>query len=69
MVTHIEIKGEDIRRPAERPPKTNWKIELIKKALGLLQHASPRKSASIIWHYFTMPGRVGYTDAQRQIIN
>ncbi|MEQ9468799.1 MAG: alpha/beta hydrolase [Ekhidna sp.] len=68
MVTHIEIKGEDISRPAERPPKTNWKIEIIKKGLGLLQHASPKKSASIIWHYFTMPGRVGYTESQRQII-
>ncbi|WP_425390021.1 alpha/beta fold hydrolase [Ekhidna sp.] len=68
MVTHIEIKGEDISRPAERPPKTNWKIEIIKKGLSLLQHASAKKSASIIWHYFTMPGRVGYTEPQRQII-
>lgn len=69
MVTHIEIKGEDISRPSERPAKTNWKIEIIKKGLGLLQHASPKKSASIIWHYFTMPGRVGYTDRQRLIIS
>ncbi|WP_421764097.1 alpha/beta hydrolase [Ekhidna sp.] len=68
MITHIEIKGEDISRPAERPPKTNWKIELIKKGLGVLQHASPKKSAGIIWHYFTMPGRVAYTDAQREMI-
>lgn len=68
MITHIEIKGEDISRPTERPPKTNWKIELTKKALGLLQHASPKKSASIIWHYFTMPGRVAFTEPQRQII-
>jgi len=68
MVTHIEIKGEDISRPAERPPKTNWKVELIKKGLGLLQHASPRKSAEIIWHYFTLPGRVGFSEPQRKII-
>ncbi|MEM9896428.1 MAG: alpha/beta hydrolase [Bacteroidota bacterium] len=68
MVTHIEIKGEDISRPAERPPKSNWKIELIKKGLSLLQHASPKKSAEIIWHYFTMPGKVRFTNRQQEII-
>lgn len=68
MVTHIEIKGEDIGRPTERPPKSNWKIELIKKGLSLLQHASPKKSADIIWHYFTMPGRVGFTEPQKDIL-
>ncbi|WP_370088921.1 alpha/beta fold hydrolase [Ekhidna sp.] len=69
MVTHIEIKGEDISRPAERPPKTNWKIELIKKGLAVLQHASPKKSAEIIWHYFTMPGRVNFSEPQKSIIS
>ncbi|MEO9870168.1 alpha/beta hydrolase [Ekhidna sp.] len=69
MVTHIEIKGEDISRPAERPPKTSWKIELIKKGLGLLQHASPKKSAGIIWHYFTMPGRVRFSEPQNDIVS
>lgn len=68
MVTHIEVKGEDIGRPAERPPKTNWKVELIKKGLGVLQHASPKKSAEIIWHYFTLPGRVGFTEPQKQVL-
>lgn len=68
MVTHIEIKGEDINRPSERPPKTNWKVELIKKGLGVLQHASPRKSAEIIWHYFTLPGRVGFSEPQKNIL-
>jgi len=68
MTTHIEIKGEDISRPKERPPKTNWKIELIKKGLGVLQHAAPKASAEIIWHYFTMPGRVFFTEKQREII-
>ncbi|WP_436514857.1 alpha/beta fold hydrolase [Ekhidna sp. To15] len=68
MVTHIEVKGEDISRPAERPPKTNWKVELIKKGLGVLQHASSRKSAEIIWHYFTSPGRVRFTEAQKNIL-
>ncbi|MEO9483310.1 MAG: alpha/beta hydrolase [Ekhidna sp.] len=68
MVTHIEVKGEDISRPTERPPKTNWKVELIKKGLGLLQHASPKKSAEIIWHYFTLPGRVGFSEPQKKIL-
>jgi pimeloyl-ACP methyl ester carboxylesterase len=68
MVTHIEIKGEDISRPAERPPKTNWKVELIKKGLNVLQHASPKKSAEIIWHYFTMPGRVNFSEPQKEIM-
>lgn len=68
MVTHIEVKGEDMSRPAERPPKTNWKVELIKKGLGVLQHASPKKSAEIIWHYFTLPGRVGFTEPQKKVL-
>lgn len=68
MVTHIEVKGEDISRPAERPSKTNWKVELIKKGLGVLQHASPKKSAGIIWHYFTLPGRVGFSEPQKEIL-
>jgi len=68
MKTYIEVEGEDIRRPAERPPKTNWKIELIKKGLGLLQHASPRTSADIIWHYFTMPGKTRFTQKQIDVL-
>lgn len=68
MKTYIEVEGEDVSRPAERPPKTNWKVELIKKGLGLLQHASPKKSAEIIWHYFTMPGKVRFTQPQLDIL-
>lgn len=68
MKTYIEVEGEEVGRPSERPPKTNWKIELIKKGLGLLQHASPKKSAEIIWHYFTMPGKSRFTDPQLSIL-
>lgn len=68
MKTHIEIKGEDISRPKERPPKNSWKIELIKKGLSLLQHASAKRSAEIIWHYFTLPGRVRFSEPQKQLI-
>lgn len=68
MTTLIEIKGEDISRPAERPAKKNWKIDLIQKGLNVLQHASPKKSAEIIWHYFTLPGRVGFTQPQKEVV-
>lgn len=66
--TYIEIEGEDISRPTDRPEKTNWKIELIKKGLNLLQHASPKKSAEIIWHYFTLPGRTKFSQPQLELL-
>lgn len=68
MKTKIEVKDQDISRPSERPPKTNWKIELIKKALGVLQYASPKKSAEIIWHFFTMPGKVYFSPKQEDLL-
>ena len=68
MKTYIEVEGEDISRPSERPPKTNWKVELIKKGLGVLQHASAKKSAEIIWHYFTMPGKTRFSERQRAML-
>lgn len=66
--TFIDVQGVDISRPSERPPKTNWRIEMVKKALGLLQHASPSKSAEIVWHYFTMPGKVRFTENQQKLV-
>ena len=67
--TYIKVTNEEMNRPADRPPRTNWKIELIKKGLGLLQHASPKKSAEIIWHYFTMPGRTRFSDPQEKLLS
>lgn len=64
----IEVKGVDIKRPTDRPSKTNWKIELIKKGLGVLQHAAPKKSAEIIWHYFTLPGRTKFSEPQKELL-
>lgn len=69
MKTFIEVEGNDISRPAERPSKSNWKIEMIKKGLGVLQYASPRKSAEVIWHYFTMPGKTKFTENQLNILS
>ncbi|MFK7951630.1 MAG: alpha/beta fold hydrolase [Ekhidna sp.] len=67
--TKIDVKGVDTQRPSDRPEKTNWKIELIKKGLSVLQHAAPKKSAEIIWHYFTMPGRVKFSEPQNELIS
>lgn len=69
MKTFIAVEGVDISRPAERPPKSNWKIELIKKGLNLLQHASPKKSAEIIWHYFTLPGKTIFSESQLEFLS
>jgi len=69
MKTVIEVEGEDIRRPSNRLPKTSWKIELIKKGLTVLQHASPKKVAEIIWHYFTMPGKTHFTTNQIKLLD
>ncbi|MEM6736283.1 MAG: alpha/beta hydrolase [Bacteroidota bacterium] len=68
MKTFIEVEGLNMNRPSERPSKSNWKIEMIKKGLGLLQYASARKSAEIIWHYFTMPGKTKFTQNQLDIL-
>lgn len=69
MKTYIAVEGVDISRPAGRPPKSGWKIELIKKGLNLLQHASARKSAEIIWHYFTLPGKAHFSESQLAIMS
>ena len=67
-VTYIAVELPDKSRPKERPPKSNWKLELIKTAMKALQHASPRKVAEVVWHYFTMPGEVFFSANQTQIM-
>lgn len=66
--TYISVSLKDRSRPAGRPPKTNWKIELIKKGMKALQHASPKKVAEVVWHFFTIPGKVYFSEPQRQLI-
>ncbi len=65
---YIEGNLDNISRPANRPSKTNWKIDLLKKSLLLLQHIAPKKTAKIIWHYFTKPGPARYSEPQEQIL-
>ncbi len=68
-VTYISVELADKNRPAGRPPKTNWKIELIKKGMKALQHASPRKVAEVVWHFFTMPGKVYFSEPQKELVS
>ncbi|NND95629.1 MAG: alpha/beta hydrolase [Flavobacteriales bacterium] len=68
-VTYISVELADKSRPTGRPPKTNWKIDLIKKAMKALQHASPRKVAEVVWHFFTLPGKVYFSDPQKALVS
>ncbi len=67
--TLIDAGTQDMSRPQERPPKTNWKIELMKKGIGIIQHISPRTASEIIWHHFTKPGRSRFTEAQQSLVD
>jgi esterase/lipase len=67
--TYIHANLEDIGRPRERPPKTNWKIELLKKGVSMIQHVSPRTASNIIWSQFTKPGRSRFTPAQQELVD
>ncbi|MFY0685604.1 MAG: alpha/beta hydrolase [Cyclobacteriaceae bacterium] len=73
MVSHkttfIDAGKIDQSRPLERAPKSNWKIELMKKGLGVLQYVSPRKTTEIVWHHFTKPGQPRFTDHQKAIMD
>lgn len=64
----IEANLEDISRPANRPPKSNRSMDLLKKSLRVLQHVAPKKTAKIIWHYFTKPGPSRYSEGQEEIL-
>jgi pimeloyl-ACP methyl ester carboxylesterase len=67
-ITFITAQLENIGRPAERPPKTNRTIEFIKWTLRRVQHVAPGLAARVIWHYFTKPGPVRFTDGQAAMI-
>jgi pimeloyl-ACP methyl ester carboxylesterase len=66
--TNIDAGTIDKSRPADRPPKTNWKLELIKKGLRIVQHISPTIASKVIWYFFTMPNRSKVTNNQQQLI-
>lgn len=68
-ITKINASIQDISRPSDRPPKTNWKTKLVKKGLATLQHISPAKTAEIVWHYFTKPGGVRFKQSHEELID
>lgn len=67
-ITYLDGGVQDMGRPPERPPKTNWKMELVKKALFTLQHLSPHATARIIWYYFTRPGKARFKDTHLDVM-
>ncbi|MFY0606629.1 MAG: alpha/beta hydrolase [Cyclobacteriaceae bacterium] len=67
-IIKIEAGTVDQSRPSERPPKSNWRIEMVKKGLSMLQHITTTKTAEVIWHYFTQPGKVKFSGAQEEVI-
>lgn len=66
--TYIDVGQIDRSRPANRPAKSGWKIELMKKGILALQHVSPKKAAELIWHQFTRPGKPHFTEQQQQLL-
>lgn len=67
-IIKIKTNVTAINRPSEKPPKSNWRIEMVKTALKSLQHVSARKTADVVWHFFTQPGKVRFTPAQKAFI-
>ena len=66
--TFIEVSNIDISRPKERPPKTNWKTDMLKKGIVVLQHFSPKMASEIIWKQFTKPGPSRFTENQLKLL-
>ncbi len=67
--TFIDAGNQDRSRPSERPPKSNWRIEMVKKGLSMLQYLTSRKTAEVVWYYFTQPGKVRFTEAQNALLD
>jgi len=64
----IQGNGKNIKRPASHPRKSNWKINLLRKGLPLLQYVSASQVAKIIWKYFTRPGKARFSEAQAALV-
>ncbi len=67
--TFIDVGEIDASRPSSRPPKTNWKIEMLKRGVKALQHVSPKTASEIVWSQFTRPGKPYFTENQRALID
>jgi pimeloyl-ACP methyl ester carboxylesterase len=73
MVSNPEIIIDggklDQSRPAERPPKTNWKTELLKNTMKIVQYPFPGITANVLWYFFTKPGRSKFNLKQQELID
>ena len=59
----------DKSRPAGRPPKTNRKVELMKKLMRFAaQYVAPEWTAATIWKHFTHPGRTRWSEKQKALL-
>lgn len=67
-ITNIDAGNIENGRPHDRPAKSNWKLEMIKKSLRVVQHVSPETASKVIWHFFTKPGRSKFTDSQKSLL-
>ena len=66
--TFIDVGKIDISRPANRPPKTNWKMDLVKKSMLALQLVSPKVTSELVWSQFTRPGKTKFTEKQQILL-
>lgn len=64
----IDTYQADHSKYSERPMKTSWQMQALKKGLQVVQHVSPALSSRVIWHQFTKPGKPKFTEPQRAIM-
>jgi hypothetical protein len=64
----IDAGSQDTSRPSERPPKSNWKRELIIQGSRVLQYPFPDQIAEFFWKQFRKPQRAKFTDQQKRLI-
>lgn len=61
-------EGKKLNRPASHPSKSNWKLNLLRKGLPVIQYVSPGTAARIIWKHFTRPGKSRFSEAQAALL-
>ncbi len=66
--TFIDAGHQDTSRPKDRAPKSNRKLEFIKKSLKVIQHVSPAFAAKVIWNFFTTPGKPKFSENQLEFL-
>ena len=64
----IDAGTTDTSRPAERPPKSNWKRELIIRGSRILQYPFPDLIAEIFWKESRKPQKARFTPQQKQLL-